>query len=130
MAIHNPAQAYRSNQVTTATQGDLTLMLYNGAIKFIRQAKQEIEANNLQHAHNHIVRVQDILKELILTLNPKVEISEQFLTMYDYMMNRMIEANVNKDKAILDEVESFFIEFRDVWKEVMTITKQQGQKQA
>ncbi|MFT9849584.1 flagellar export chaperone FliS [Aneurinibacillus sp. REN35] len=130
MAIHNPAQAYRSNQVTTATQGDLTFMLYNGAIKFIKQAKQEIEANNLQYAHNHIVRVQDILKELILTLNPKVEISEQFLTMYDYMMNRMIEANVNKDKAILDEVESFFIEFRDVWKEVMMITKQQGQKQA
>lgn len=124
MAIHNPAQTYRNNQVTTATPGDLTLMLYNGAIKFIRQAKQAIEEKNVEQAHNYNVRVQDILKELILTLNPKVEISEQFLTMYEYMMERMIEANIKKDTAILDEVEGFFVEFRDTWKEVMKIVKQ------
>lgn len=124
MAMYNATQAYRNNQVTTATPGELTFLLYNGAIKFIKQAKQEIEAKNLQGAHSYIVRVQDILKELMLTLNPNVEISEQFLTMYEYMMERMIEANIKKDTAILDEVEGFFVEFRDTWKEVMKIVKQ------
>ncbi|WP_019123270.1 flagellar export chaperone FliS [Brevibacillus massiliensis] len=125
--LQNPAQVYQNNQVTTATPGELTLMLYNGAIRFIKQTRQAILDKKLEKAHECNIRVQDILHELMSSLNRDVPISEQFITMYDYMLRRMVEANVRKDVEILDEVESLFGEFRDTWKEAMILAKKQGQ---
>lgn len=122
--LHNAAHAYQNNQVTTANPAELTLMLYNGAIKFIKQAKAAMEARNVEQAHHFCLRVQDILYELMSTLNPEVPISNDFLKMYDYMLHRSIEANMRKDPAILDEVEDFFVQFRDTWKEAMALAKQ------
>ncbi|UFJ40044.1 flagellar export chaperone FliS [Brevibacillus humidisoli] len=124
--LHNAAQAYQNNQVTTATPGELTLMLYNGAIRFIKQAKAAIGQQNVEQAHQHCLRVQEILYELMSTLNRDYPITEEFLKMYDYMLRRMIEANVNKDVSILSEVEELFVQFRDTWKEAMALAKQQG----
>jgi flagellar protein FliS len=123
--MYNPAQAYQTNSVTTATPGELTLMLYNGAIKFIKQTKAAISEKKLDKAHEYNVRVQDILNELIITLDRKYPIAEQLLLMYDYLLRRMIEANLHKDTAILDEVEGFFVQFRDTWKQAMTLAKSQ-----
>lgn len=124
--IQNPAKTYQNNQVTTATPSELTLMLYNGAIKFIRQAKNSIGERQFAQAHEANIRVQDILNELIITLNRDIPISKQFMTMYEYMMRRLIEANLKKSTEILNEVEDLFIQFRDTWKEAMKIAKQQG----
>ncbi len=125
--MQQPAQAYQTNAVTTATPAELTLMLYNGAIRFIKQAKSAMEQNDLAKAHEYNLRVQDIINELIVTLNRDVPISEQFLLMYDYMQRRMVEANVRKDMEILAEVEGLFVQFRDTWKEAMLLVKKQGQ---
>lgn len=123
--LHSAAKAYQNNQVTTANPAELTLMLYNGALKFIKQAKAAMEQRDLEKAHQFCVRVQDILYELMSTLNKEYPIADEFLKMYDYMLRRTIEANVRKDAAILDEVEDFFTQFRDTWKEAMVLAKQQ-----
>ncbi|NGQ95642.1 flagellar export chaperone FliS [Brevibacillus sp. SYP-B805] len=124
--IQSSAQnTYKKNQVGTATPEDLTLMLYDGAIKFIKRAKQAIEEKQYNKAHDLNTRVQDILSELIITLDRKYPIAEQMLLLYDYMKRRMIEANVKKDIAILDEVEGFFVEFRDTWKQAMILARSQ-----
>lgn len=124
--IQNRAHTYQNNQVTTATPAELTLMLYNGAIKFIKQTKIAISERRFDKAHEYNIRVQDILNEFIITLDRDVPISKQFLSMYEYMMRRLIEANYKKNAEILDEVEGFLIEFRDTWKEAMKIARQQG----
>jgi len=124
--LHNAAQVYQNNQVTTATPAELTLMLYNGAIRFLKQAKAAISEQNVEQAHRCCLRVQDILYELMSTLNKEYPIAEDFLRMYDYMLRRTIEANVKKDAAILSEVEDLFVQFRDTWKEAMALAKQQG----
>lgn len=124
--LHNAAQTYQSNQVTTATPAELTLMLYNGAIKFIKQAKNAIHAKEVAKAHEYCLKVQSILYELIATLNTEVPIAQDFEKMYDYMLRRMIEANMRKDVAILTEVEDFFVQFRDTWKEAMVLAKNHG----
>jgi flagellar secretion chaperone FliS len=126
MAMYNPVQAYQTNSINTASPGELTLMLYNGAIKFIKQAKASILEKNIGQAHEYNLRVQDILNELIVTLDRSYPISDQLYQMYDYMLRRMIDANVRKDISILDEVEDFFVQFRDVWKQAMVLAKNQG----
>lgn len=124
--MHNAAQAYQKNQVTTATPGELTLMLYSGAIRFVKQAKTAIEEKDMEKAHHSNMRVQDIINELIVSLDRQYPIAEQFLTMYDYLLHRVREANIKKDVEILDEVEDLFTQFRDTWKEAMILAKKQG----
>lgn len=121
--MNKAVQAYQTNSVTTATPAELTMMLYNGAIKFIKQAKQAIEERRMDRANQYNIRVQDILSELIITLNRDVPISAQFLTLYEYMHHRMVEANISKDIVILNEVEEMFVQFRDTWKEAMMLAK-------
>jgi flagellar secretion chaperone FliS len=124
--LPNAAQTYQTNQVTTATPAELTLMLYNGAIKFIKQAKASLQVNDLEKVNDYCLRVQSILHELIGSLKHDIPISQQFLKMYDYMLRRMMEANVNKDAVALEEVEDFFVQFRDTWKEAMLLVKKQA----
>lgn len=124
--LQNAAQTYQSNQVTTATPADLTLMLYNGALKFIKQAKLAIEDKDVTKAHEASIKIQNILYELMSTLNNDYDISKEFSRLYEYMLQRTIEANMRKDVNILLEVEDLFIQFRDTWKEAMLLAKKQG----
>lgn len=125
VAQTNAFNAYKQNSVTTASPGELTLMLYNGCLKFLNKAKLAIQAKNIQDKNNNIQRAQAIIAELMSTLNMDVEISKQMLPLYDYMNRRLIEANINGDIAIIEEVEGLVTEFRDTWKEVIKITRQQ-----
>lgn len=130
MSMNNPYQQYQQNNVNTATPGDLTLMLYNGALKFLRQGKAAIEQKKIEEANNKIGRVQDIIAELMSSLNMEIEISKNMYALYDFMNNRLIEANIKKDKEILVEVEGLLVEMRDTWKEVIKLNKQEKQKAA
>ena len=121
----NAFNAYKQNSVTTASPGELTLMLYNGCIKFIGKAKQAMEEKNIQDKNYNIQRAQSIINELIVTLNMDLEIPKQMYPLYDYMNRRLIEANIKNDVEILNEVEGLVTEFRDTWKEVIKITRQQ-----
>lgn len=98
-------------------------MLYNGCLKFIKLAKLGIETNNIEQKHTNLLKAQDIIQELMVTLDMKVELSKSLLQMYDYLYNRLIEANTKNSIELLDEVEGFVTEFRNTWKEVMKLAK-------
>ncbi|CAM3979354.1 flagellar export chaperone FliS [Mesobacillus zeae] len=124
MAIKNPYQSYQQNSVTTASPGELTLMLYNGIIKFIRLAKSAIENKNIEEKNTNIQKAQKIIGELMVTLNQDIEVSKDILSLYDYMNRRLIEANIKNDPAILDEVGGLAADFRDTWKQVIQLNRQ------
>jgi len=117
--------AYKQNSVTTASPGELTLMLYNGCLKFLNKAKQAIQEKNIQEKNTNLQKAQAIISELMSTLNMDIEISKQMLPLYEYMNHRLVEANIQNDVAIIEEVEGLVTEFRDTWKEVIRINRQQ-----
>ena len=105
MATQNAAyNAYKQNSVTTASPGELTLMLYNGCLKFLTKAKSAINDRNIEQRNYNIQRSQAIISELMTTLNMDIEISKQMLPLYEYMNHRLVEANIQNDVAIIEEV--------------------------
>lgn len=125
MAVTNPYQQYKNSSVNTASPGELTLMLYNGCLKFIHLAKKAIEDNDIKSKNTNLKKAQNIITELMLTLNTDVAVSQNLLSLYDYINRRLIEANVKNDIQILNEVEGFVVEFRDTWKQVIQLNRQQ-----
>ena len=121
--MQNPYAKYQQNSVVTASPGELTLMLYNGCIKFIHIAKKAIDNKQIEQKHINITKAQKIISELIMTLNMDYEISKEMKRMYDYINRRLVEANIKNDVKILDEVEELVTEFRDTWKEVIAINR-------
>ncbi len=125
MAINSGYSAYNTNRIMTATPAELTLMLYEGAIKFCNIAIMGVEENDIEKAHNNIVKVENIIGEFIATLNHKYPVAQDFENVYNYLMDSLIEANMKKDKEILEEVLGYLREMRDTWKEVMKRAKTQ-----
>ena len=125
MATNKQYQVYQDNAVNTASGGKLTLMLYNGCIKFINQAMKDMNEENFESKNTHIQKAQDIIQELMLTLDPKIEISKQLLPLYEYTNHQLQEANIKNDISYLIEALNFVTDFRDTWKEVMLRTSSQ-----
>lgn len=117
----NPYAQYNQNKILTASPAELTLMLYEGAIKFCNVAIMGIEQGDVSKAHNNIMKVQKIIEEFQITLNFKYEIANDFNNVYNYLMRRLREANMTKDKEILEEVDEHLHTMRDTWKEVMRL---------
>ena len=124
MALPNPYAKYNNSKILTASPAELTLMLYDGAIKFCNIAIMGIEQKDIEKAHNNIVKVQDIIEEFRSTLDRKYPVAEDFDRVYVYLLKRLLEANVKKDAAILEEVNTHLRSMRDTWKEVMRINKE------
>ncbi len=123
MAMKNPYGQYKQNSIMTASPQELTLMLYNGALKFIGMAKIDIEHKNIPKANESIMRAQDIIQELNITLNMDYEISTGLRSLYTYILEKLVDANISKDAKYLDEAAEMVTELRDTWKEAMTISK-------
>lgn len=119
MLLPNAYAQYNNSKILTASPAELTLMLYEGAIKFCNIAIAGIEQKDIQKAHNNIVKVQRIIDEFRATLDMKYPVSEDFERIYIYLQSRLVEANVKKDKEILEEVNTHLRSLRDTWKEVM-----------
>lgn len=111
--------AYLRSKVMTATPAELTLMLYEGAIKFVNKAIMSIEKKDIMGAHNNLMKTQRIIEELRASLDHKYPVAKEFDTVYEYILRRLIEANIKKDKDILEEVLEHLRTMRDTWKEVM-----------
>jgi flagellar protein FliS len=121
-------ETYKQNSIFTASPEELTLMLYNGLIKFIMLAQKSIEDKDVQKAHESIIRAEDILMEFKATLDMQYELSHGLALLYDYMLDRLFDANIKKDTDILAEVLHFAKDLRDTWAQAMKIAKQQGRK--
>lgn len=126
MTPNNGYAAYQNSKIMTASPAELTLMLYDGAIKFCNIAIAGIEKNDIEKAHNNIIKVDRILNEFQATLDHKYEVAKDFDNVYNYLRKRLIEANVKKDAEILEEVLKHLRTMRDTWREVMDIN--QGKK--
>ena len=120
---NNAYSQYANNKILTASPAELTLMLYEGAIKFCNIAIMAIENHDIQKAHNNIMKVQRIIEEFQITLDFKYPIANDFNNVYTYLMDRLREANMTKDKEILEEVNGHIRTMRDTWKEVMRLAK-------
>ncbi len=126
MAVQNPYAQYTNNKIMTATPGELTLMLYEGAIKFCNIGIAAIEEADIQKAHTNIIKVQKIIDYLRQTLDMKYPVAKDFDNIYSYLSHRLVEANIKKDKEILEEINTHLRSVRDNWKEVMRVAKDGG----
>lgn len=116
---------YKQNTITTSSPEELTLMLYDGAIKFMNIGKYSIEKKDIERTNASLIRAQNIISELNFTLNMDYEISNEMRDLYDFITARLIDANIEKDiKAIEDALEITY-EMRDTWKEAMKQIRQQ-----
>lgn len=112
----NPYAKYREMQVTTATPGQLLLMLYDGAIRFCRDACVALEAGKTEESHRLLLRAQDIVAELMSTLNFEAgPMAQNLYNLYEYMQRRLIEANVKKDRQVVEEVVELLDGLREAW---------------
>jgi flagellar secretion chaperone FliS len=119
MTLNNPYQAYQKQAVTTSNPEELTLMLYQGMVKFIRLAKFALDQKKVEEFHNYNLRAQDIISELMVTLKKEYAISDSLFSLYDYMKRRLIEANINNKFEILEEIEGFAVELTETWSTAM-----------
>ncbi|MBS3947258.1 MAG: flagellar export chaperone FliS [Dethiobacter sp.] len=126
MAMSNPYLAYQQQSVLTASPGELTLMLFNGCLKFLGQAEGAMARQDIQGAHNALLRVQDIVVELMVTLDPQYEVSQGLMALYDYLRRRLLEANLRKDPAIVKECLGLATELRDTWAEAVKLSRGQA----
>ena len=126
MALPNAYSQYNNNKVLTASPAELTLMLYEGAIKFCNIASLAIDQKDIQKAHDNIVKTQKIIDYLRQTLDMKYQVAEDFERIYVYLSGRLVEANMKKDKEILEEVNTHLRSVRDTWKEVMRVGRKEG----
>lgn len=122
MAPRSGYDAYANNRIMTASPAELTLMLYEGAIKFCNIAIVGCEQEDIEKAHTNITKVENIIMEFQGSLDHKYPVAKYFDDVYSYIFQRLVEANVSKDKTILEEVLGHLRTMRDTWKEVMART--------
>ncbi|MBU5427773.1 flagellar export chaperone FliS [Tissierella pigra] len=115
---------YKQNSIMTATPEELTLMLYDGAIKFMNIGKYSIENKDLEKAHTSLIRAQDIILELNYSLDMNQEISKELRELYEFVLSKLVDGNIQKDTKAIDEALNIVNEMRDTWKEVVKQIKQ------
>lgn len=122
MAV-NVTAAYKNTTIQTASKADLTLMLYEGAIKFCNIGLLAIEKQDIQKAHENIIKAQKIIIELRSTLDMKYPVAKEFDQVYDIIYNELVEANIKKEPEHLEIGLQFIREMRDTWKQVMELNR-------
>lgn len=126
MALPGAYAQYNNSKVLTASPAELTLMLYDGSIKFCNIAIDAVERKDAAKAHKNIVKVENIIDYLRKTLDMKYPVAQDFERIYVYLEKRLVEANMKKNKEILEEINSHLHAIRDTWKEVMRINREKG----
>ncbi len=121
--MNNPYAKYKEQSVTTATPEELTLMLYNGCIKFINLAEVYIEEKDYAKSNLNIQKAQDIIQELNITLNMDYEISQNLRQLYTFINEKLLDANIKKDKQALFDAKEIVSDLRDTWKEAMALSR-------
>ena len=124
MNAANMANVYKQQQIMTASPEELTLMLYNGAIRFVTESIQAIGQKDIERAHKKNMRAQDIVRELMSSTDTQYELSHDWLRLEEYILYRLVQGNMQKDVAQLEEAKKLLTEFRDTWVEVIKQVRQ------
>ncbi|TVY09387.1 flagellar export chaperone FliS [Paenibacillus cremeus] len=117
---------YLETSIQTATPAQLLIMLYDGAIRFCRSAIEAVNQKKYEEAHNFFVRTQDIVMEFAITLDKKAPMAEQLLSLYDYFIFRLTEANTQKVVEPAQEVLAHLMELKETWIQAARQTSSQG----
>ena len=117
----NAYQVYRQTQAQTAAPGELVVMLYRGAVRFVAAGAEGIEQRDIQGAHNNLVRAQAVIAELAETLDLERggEIERNLLCVYEYLNRRLVEANLRKEATPAREVEAYLRELLAAWEQAI-----------
>lgn len=123
--VYAGAEAYKRQQVLTATPEALTLMLYNGCLRFMKEGAEAIEKKDYEQANISLQKAQNIIAEFRITLNMDYEISHQLLPLYNYVYDRLVEGNVKADTKMIAEAQGIITELRDAWALAMKKARQE-----
>ena len=115
----NAYAQYQNNSIMTASPAELTLMLYNGAIKLCNQAIEAMEKGDIQNSHTYCIKAQNIISELRATLDKKYEVAQSMGELYDFIYDSLVEGNIHKDVQKIQDALSIIREFRDMWQQIM-----------
>ncbi|ADU65473.1 flagellar export chaperone FliS [Desulfurispirillum indicum] len=120
MSARDPYSAYKQNEIQGASQGKLIILMYDGAIRFLKQACVYIEKKDINGAHENIMRAENILAELMNTLNMDAgEVADNLLRLYEFMLWHLIQANKDKDQQKVEEVISMLADLRGAWNQIV-----------
>ncbi len=117
--VNNAAEAYKRQQIMTATPEALTLMLYNGCLKFIDEGVKALEAKQYEQANNSLIKAENIISEFRVTLNMEYEIAQQLMPLYNYAYDRLVEGNLKSDVSLIRQGYDIIHELRDAWMQAM-----------
>jgi flagellar protein FliS len=117
-------QTYRQTQAQTATPGELIVMLYRGAVRFVVSGIEGIEARNVEASHNNLVRAQAVINELLESIDVERggEVARNLWRLYEFMNSRLVEANLRKDAAPAREVEGLLRDLLPAWEQAVRET--------
>jgi len=122
---NNPYMRYRQTQIGTASPLELIIMMYDGAIRFCHQAENAIEEQNYNQANQMFQRAQDIIDELNFSLNMDAgEIAVNLRNLYEFINNKLVEANIKKDRTLLRQMVELLAELRSSWVELQSAQRQ------
>lgn len=120
----NSINAYKNQQIMTAPPEKLTLMLYDGAIRFVTESIRAMEQGDLNKSHNANLRAQDIVREFMCTLDMQYDLSKNYMALYDFICRLLVEGNVKKDKKQLEDAKGLLVELREAWTQAITLARQ------
>ena len=125
---YNGYNAYKKNSVNFASKEQLLLMLVEGAVKFAKMGRQAIVDKDIKKAHDNIVKTQNIYYELMATIDVEAagEWGESLFKVYDFIVRRLVDANIKKDITIMDEVIPLIEDIKGTWEEAYKVAKTQG----
>ena len=118
-----PQEAYLKQNVMTANSVDLIVLLYDALKKNVILGQRGINKNNAGSAHKHLMRAQEILTELVNSLDMNYPIAEELLSLYDFFLRNLEDANLRKDAAPLGPVIEMVEELRSAWEEISKSSK-------
>jgi len=114
---------YRDQRILTASPGDLILLLYDGGIRQVRLARLAIQDNKMGDASVALIKAQEIVEELMAGLDFEIDLAHDLFRLYDYLLHRLTQANLEKDDAAAQEAETMLVELRQTWAEVVQISR-------
>lgn len=117
------ASAYQGTKINTASPAELTLMLYDGAVKFCNMAKMALEKDDYEKANLYMQKAKRIIVQFRNDLDFNYPVAKDFDRVYEYIYYTLVDANIKKDMELLDEALGRIKEMRDTWKEVMEKVK-------
>ncbi len=116
---YDAVNSYKQNAIMTASPDELTLMLYDGAVKFMNIAKEKMKGKDIEAIHSSLIRAQDIISELDVTLDMQYEVSQTYRNLYQFIEEKLLEANMQKSPEPLEEAIRVTTMMRDLWKDTM-----------